>query len=142
MIETIAKVELPVDETLYIRKNRMKPLGEDCGKRISIVTGIHGDELEGQYVAFALQERIQQNIEHLKGTVDVYPGMNPLGIDSITRGIPAFDLDMKEYFVEGEELMARALCHEIAHLDGDLYIDHVEDELLDVEELEDFEDEE
>lgn len=103
MIETIAKVELPVDETLYIRKNRMKPLGEDCGKRISIVTGIHGDELEGQYVAFALQERIQQNIEHLKGTVDVYPGMNPLGIDSITRGIPAFDLDMNRLFPGNEE---------------------------------------
>lgn len=103
MIETIAKVELPVDETLYIRKNRIKPLEEDCGKRISIVTGIHGDELEGQYVAFALQERIQQNIEYLKGTVDVYPGMNPLGIDSITRGIPAFDLDMNRLFPGNKE---------------------------------------
>lgn len=103
MIETIAKVELPVDETLYIRKNRIKPLEEDFGKRISIVTGIHGDELEGQYVAFALQERIQQNIEYLKGTVDVYPGMNPLGIDSITRGIPAFDLDMNRLFPGNEE---------------------------------------
>ena len=47
--------------------------------------------------------------------------------------VKAFDLDMKEYFVEGEELMARALCHEIAHLDGDLYIDHVEGDLMEVE---------
>lgn len=54
----------------------------------------------------------------------------------------AYDMDMNEFIVEGEELMARAICHELAHLDGDLYIDHVEDELLDVEELEDFEDEE
>ena len=29
--------------------------------------------------------------------------------------------------------MARALCHEIAHLDGDLYIDHVEGDLMEVE---------
>ena len=43
---------------------------------------------------------------------------------------------------EGTELKARAFCHELAHLDGDLYIDHVEDELLNVEDLEDFEDEE
>ena len=54
----------------------------------------------------------------------------------------AYDMNMNEFIVEGEELMARAICHELAHLDGDLYIDHVEDELLDVEELEDFEDEE
>lgn len=47
--------------------------------------------------------------------------------------VKAFDLDMNEYFVEGEELMARALCHEIAHLDGDLYIDHVEGDLMEVE---------
>ena len=43
----------------------------------------------------------------------------------------AYDLDMNEIIVEGEELMARAICHEIAHLDGDLYIDHVEGELMD-----------
>ena len=47
--------------------------------------------------------------------------------------VKAFDLDMNEYFVEGEELMARALSHEIAHLDGDLYIDHVEGDLMEVE---------
>ena len=47
--------------------------------------------------------------------------------------VKAFDLDMKEYIVEGEELMARALCHEIAHLDGDLYIDHVEGDIMEVE---------
>lgn len=35
--------------------------------------------------------------------------------------------------IEGEELMARALCHEIDHLDGKLYIDFVEGELMDVE---------
>ena len=47
--------------------------------------------------------------------------------------VKALDLDMNEYFVEGEELMARALCHEIAHLDGDLYIDHVEGDIMEVE---------
>lgn len=47
--------------------------------------------------------------------------------------VKAYDLDLNEYFVEGEELMARALCHEIAHLDGDLYIDHVEGDIMEVE---------
>ncbi len=44
----------------------------------------------------------------------------------------AYDADMKEYIIEGDELMARAICHELAHLDGDLYIDHIEGELMDV----------
>lgn len=98
MIETIASVGLPVDETLKIRKNRMEPKHGGNGKRISIVTGIHGDELEGQYVCFEVLRRIKKHPEHLKGTVDIYPGMNPLGIDSITRGFPAFDLDMNRLF--------------------------------------------
>ena len=44
----------------------------------------------------------------------------------------AYDIDMNEYEIEGVELMARAICHELAHLDGDLYIDHIEGELMDV----------
>ena len=95
MIKTIAAVGLPVDEVLEIKRNRILPeTPMDSMKRISIVTGIHGDELEGQYVCFELQRRIEQNKECLTGIVDIYPAMNPLGIDSITRGIPAFDLDM------------------------------------------------
>lgn len=34
----------------------------------------------------------------LTGTVDIYPAMNPLGIDSVTRGIPSFDMDMNRLF--------------------------------------------
>lgn len=99
MIKTIAAIGLPVDEALEIRKKRIAPENSvDDMKRISIVTGIHGDELEGQYVCFELQRRIEQNRECLTGIVDIYPAMNPLGIDSITRGIPAFDLDMNRLF--------------------------------------------
>ncbi len=99
MVKTIAAVGLPVDEVLEIRRNRISPETlKGSMKRISIVTGIHGDELEGQYVCFELQRRIEQNKECLTGIVDIYPAMNPLGIDSITRGIPAFDLDMNRLF--------------------------------------------
>ncbi len=100
MIETICSVRLPVDETLEIKKNRIIPENpsNEPLKRISIVTGIHGDELEGQYVCFELQRRIAAQKEMLTGIVDIYPAMNPLGIDSITRGIPAFDLDMNRLF--------------------------------------------
>ena len=99
MIKTVSSVGLPVDEVLKIQKNRLQPDTFHEGmKRISIVTGIHGDELEGQYVCFELQRRIAEHKECLSGIVDIYPAMNPLGIDSITRGIPAFDLDMNRLF--------------------------------------------
>lgn len=35
----------------------------------------------------------------------------------------AFDRNGNEYTVEGEELLARAICHEIDHLDGILFKD-------------------
>lgn len=45
----------------------------------------------------------------------------------------AYNLEMEEFIIEGEELMARAICHEVGHLDGDLYIDHVEGDMMEVE---------
>lgn len=98
MITTVVKVNLPVNEALEIKKMRLEPKGKTGGKRISIVTGIHGDELEGQYVCYKLSDYIQKNIDFLRGTVDIYPALNPFGMDSITRGIPAFDLDMNRIF--------------------------------------------
>lgn len=105
MIKTIASVALPVDEVLEIKKHRIMPDKKTEGKkkRISIVTGIHGDELEGQYVCFELSRRIAEQKDKLTGIVDIYPAMNPLGIDSITRGIPGFDLDMNRLFPGNSE---------------------------------------
>ena len=62
------------------------------------MTGIHGDELEGQYVAFLLNQELQRHPEYLRGTVDIYPAMNPLCINTIQRGVPLFDLDMNRMF--------------------------------------------
>mgnify|MGYP004452679573 CR=1 FL=1 len=42
---------------------------------------------------------------------------------------------MQEYILEGEELMARAVCHECDHLDGVMYTVHVEGELYNNDEL-------
>ena len=93
-----------MDEKLTIRKNRIMPAhptGDE--KRIAIVTGTHGDELEGQFVCYELLRRLKAEPGYLKGIVDVYPALNPLGIDSITRGIPMFDLDMNRIFPGNEE---------------------------------------
>lgn len=49
----------------------------------------------------------------------------------------ALDENMEPYELEGTELLARAICHELDHLDGNLYVDKVEGELMNVSDLED-----
>lgn len=43
--------------------------------------------------------------------------------------VRAFDEDLQEFILEGEELLARAICHETDHLHGRLYTELVEGEL-------------
>ena len=124
MIKDVVNISLPVDETFRIRKNRIE--NGSRTKRFSLVTGIHGDELEGQYVAFRINQILRENIDCVDGIVDIYPGMNPLGVDSVTRGIPAFDLDMNRIFPgrsDGDmnEYVASRLIDDIAG--SDLVID-------------------
>ena len=95
MIEDIVSVPLPVDETYRIQKNSIT---SGTGRRICVVTGTHGDELEGLYVCYLLAKALQGQPELLHGTVDIYPAMNPLGIDSVSRSIPGFELDMNRTF--------------------------------------------
>lgn len=73
-----------------------------------------------------MQQRIREHPECLLGTVDIYPAMNPFGIDSVTRGIPAFDLDMNRIFpgsIDGDmnEYIAAQIVEDIAG--SDLAID-------------------
>ncbi len=53
----------------------------------------------------------------------------------------ALDVNMKPFELEGTELLARAICHELDHLDGHLYVEKVEGDLVDVT-YDDYEDEE
>ncbi|MFI3212612.1 MAG: peptide deformylase [Eubacteriales bacterium] len=48
----------------------------------------------------------------------------------------AYNEDMELIEIEGTELLARAICHEIDHLDGHLYVEKVEGDLMDVADLE------
>lgn len=127
MIKTVVSTRLPVAEEAVIRKNRILPPGfseqqaQAAGlSRICIVTGTHGDELEGQYVCFRLNRILSEMPEFITGIIDIYPAINPLGIDSITRGIPRFDLDMNRIFpgnFEGtsEEVIAARIVEDMTN---------------------------
>lgn len=127
MIETVVSVGLAVDEKLIINKNRLTPINLTGNeKRICIITGIHGDELEGQYVCYELIRQIKENMQFLNGIVDIYPALNPLGIDSVHRGMPTFDLDMNRIFPGSENgAMAEHIAAKIVEdIDGsDICVD-------------------
>ncbi len=123
MLQDVVSVSLPVNERMRIKKNHFEPYnltGKE--KRICIVTGIHGDELEGQYVCYELIRRLGENGHLLNGIVDIYPSMNPLGMDSIKREMPIFDLDMNMIFPGSEtgavaEHIAAAIMNDIKGAD-------------------------
>ena len=57
---------------------------------------------------------MSSKVSMLDGIVDIYPALNPMGIDSITRGIPMFDLDMNRVFPGSKNgTMAEMLCASI-----------------------------
>ena len=112
MIKTVASAALAVHEKLNIKKRRIQN-GEST-TRLSLVTGTHGDELEGQYLAYMVGSYVDEHIDLLDGIFDIYPALNPMGIDSITRGIPMFDLDMNRIFPGSKSgTMAEAVCASI-----------------------------
>lgn len=99
MIENVVLTALPVNERLRIPRNRIEALDSSENRgRISIVTGAHGDELEGQFVCYEVIKRIREQRECLKGIVDIYPVLNPLGVDSGMRTVPKIDMDLNRMF--------------------------------------------
>ncbi len=56
--------------------------------------------------------------------------------------IRAYDMELEAFEMEADDLLARAICHEMEHLDGHLYVEKVEGRLMDVSELEEEEEDE
>lgn len=50
--------------------------------------------------------------------------------------VEALDINMKPIKVKGKELLARALVHEVEHLDGHLYVEKVDGRLYNTDEFE------
>ena len=47
-----------------------------------------------------------------------------------------YNEDMEQMEIEGTELLARAICHELDHLEGHMYMEKVEGEIENVDDVE------
>ena len=97
--ETFFTIEMPFRERMEIRRSVFT--GAD-GPRVAVLAGLHGDELEGLYVCHRLiawlEELLRSHPTALRGTIELYPALNTLGLDTLTRGLPVFDTDLNRAF--------------------------------------------
>ncbi len=86
-IRVIAEAEMPFEEHWAVRRCRYAPDSRPAG-RLCIAAGIHGDEMMGQLICYEVAARIRREPEALAGIVDIYPMLNPLGLDIGERMVP------------------------------------------------------
>ena len=98
--ETFFALELPYRERLALERTVFE--GGGRGPRVAVVSGIHGDELEGLYVCHRLAAWLEQlaktRPDALLGQVELYPALNPLGLDTLRRTVPIYDVDLNRSF--------------------------------------------
>ena len=101
-------------------------------KRIVVIDC--GDE-EEQPIVLINPEMLETRGEQcgLEGCLSV-PGKSGEVRRPAYAKVKAYNEDMEEFIIEGEDLLARALCHELDHLDGHMYTELVEGPLMTSEE--------
>jgi predicted deacylase len=97
--DEVLNLALPYRERLSIQ--RTVYAGGD-GPKVAIVSGIHGDELEGLYVVHRLASWLEDlaldNPGALHGRVELYPAVNPLGLNTLARTVPTHEVDLNRNF--------------------------------------------
>ncbi len=113
-ITSIASVSLAIGENWTVRRCRYRS-DDGAGGRLCIATGIHGDEKTGQLIAYDVARRVKNEPHHLHGTLDIYPMLNPLGLDLGKRTLPSStQLDMNRSFPGSPEgTVMEIICHHI-----------------------------
>jgi uncharacterized protein len=97
--DSILTLKLPYRERLALRRTLFH--GGD-GPRVAVLAGIHGDELEGLYVCHRLAAWIEElastQPQAFMGQVELFPAMNPLGLDTLQRLVPVYETDLNRNF--------------------------------------------
>jgi len=98
-LETLLSLALPYRETVTVRRTVYRG---GAGPRVAVTAGMQGNELEGLYLchrlAAWLEQLAQTHPEALLGQVELYPALNPLGLDTLQRTLPVYDSDLDRAF--------------------------------------------
>ncbi len=94
-------------------------------RRIAVIEVEEGQLIElinPKIIAFAGEQREQEGCLSIPGRWGITVRPKHVTVRALNRRGETFE-------VSGSDLLARALCHEIDHLDGKLFIDHMVEEL-------------
>ena len=96
----ILSVKTPVGPPIEIIRHTFSAPLPKPAQRVSLVAGLHGDELEGLYICHRLIETLKKLEEQdaLKGEVHIYPAVNPQALETGTRLWPFFSVDINRTF--------------------------------------------
>ena len=110
----VASVKMPIGEMWSISRCRYR-CDDGATGRVCLATGIHGDERMGQLVIYDVAQRIMAQPQHLHGIVDMYPMLNPIGLDVGQRMVPSSTmLDMNRAFPGVQDGTAlESICYAI-----------------------------
>lgn len=113
-ISAVASIKMPIGENWTVSRCRYSS-GDGVKTRLCIATGVHGDEMMGQLVVYDVAQRIAKDPQHLHGVVDIYPMINPLGLDIGERMVPSGTrLDMNRAFPGNKDGTAlESMCYHI-----------------------------
>ncbi len=98
--QSIFSIKTPVGPPVEIIRHTYPSCLPKPTQRVSLVAGLHGDELEGLYICHRLMQTLE-NLEEqnaLKGDVHIYPAVNPQALEAGARLWPFFSVDINRVF--------------------------------------------
>jgi hypothetical protein len=100
--QSILSIQTPVGPPVEIIRHTFASQSAQPSKHVSLVAGLHGDELEGLYICHRLIQ-ILKNLEEqddsaFKGEINIYPAVNPQALETGTRLWPFFSNDINRMF--------------------------------------------
>ena len=100
--QCIFSIKTPVGPPVEIIRHTFVSQSPEPTKRVSLLAGLHGDEMEGLYICHKLLQ-ILKNLEEkdasaFKGEINIYPAVNPQALETGTRLWPFFATDINRTF--------------------------------------------
>jgi uncharacterized protein len=111
MNKILHSYKTPLGHSVQIQKKTYGPVSEKPKNRLAIISGLHGDELEGIALCGRLVSYLSrlevENPEAIQGQIEIYPTANPQSLVSSQRLWPMGDSDMNRQFGgNGKSLLA------------------------------------
>lgn len=100
--QTIASYQTPSGQKVKVVKQSFSSFRKCPTKRITFISGLHGNELEGIYLCHLLirylKELKKNHPEAFQGSINIYPVASPQALATGTRLWPFFGIDINRQF--------------------------------------------